>query len=169
TFLWFSVLGGSALYQEVYGEGGLIAADGTVDVEAALFGLLGGLPGGAALTIGAIVLIGIFFVTSSDSGSLVMSMIATGGDPEPRNRIRIFFAVVTALLAIALLLTGGLDALQSAAILSALPFSVVMLLICVATVRAFGRERRAASRARRAAFLGEVGEHYGLEAESTEP
>lgn len=165
TFLWFSVLGGSALYRELFGGGGLLGPDGSVDVDSALFDLLEGLPGGTVLTIGAIILIAIFFITSADSGSLVMGMIATAGDPEPRNRIRIFFALVTSVLAIALLVTGGLEALQSAAILSALPFSVVMLLICVATSTAFGRERRAARHARRAALVGEVGEYYGLEAE----
>lgn len=164
TFLWFSVLGGNALHRELVGEGGLIA-DGSVDVESALFDLLGGLPGGAALTYGAILLIGIFFITSADSGSLVMSMIATGGDPEPRNGLRVFFALVTALLAVALLISGGLGALQTAAILSALPFSVVMILMCAATVAAFGRERRAYERAQRAQFVDHIGDFYGLEVE----
>jgi choline/glycine/proline betaine transport protein len=164
TFLWFSVLGGNALYRELVGEGGLVV-DGTVNVESALFALLDGLPGGVALTYGAIVLIGLFFVTSADSGSLVMSMIATGGIREPRNGIRIFFAGITALLAVALLISGGLGALQTAAILSALPFSVVMLGICAATITAFGRERRAYERAERAAFIDRIGEFYGLEVE----
>ena len=110
-------------------------------------------------------MIGIFFVTSADSGALVMSMIATGGDPEPRNRIRIFFALATAVLALSLLIAGGLDALQTAAILSALPFSVVMILMCVATVIAFRREIRAYDKARRAAFVGDIGSFYGLEVE----
>ncbi len=165
TFLWFSVLGGNALHRQVYGEGGLVGVDGKVDVESALFTLLGDLPGGFALTIGAILLIGIFFVTSADSGSLVMSMLATGGVTEPRSWIRVFFTGITALLAIALLITGGLGALQTAAILSALPFSVVMILICVATATAFGREVRAYERARRAQFVDQIGEYYGLEVE----
>jgi len=165
TFLWFSILGGNALYRELYGAGGLIAADGAVDSDGALFALLEGLPGGVALSLGAIVLIGIFFITSADSGSLVMSMIATGGNPDPRNAVRIFFAVTTSLLAISLLLTGGLNALQTAAILSALPFSVVMILICVATVIAFSRERRAYQKAQRAQFVDHIGDFYGLEVE----
>jgi choline/glycine/proline betaine transport protein len=166
TFLWFSVLGGNALYRELSGEGSLIQADGTVDVDGALFGLLGELPGGVALTFGAILLIGVFFVTSADSGSLVMAMLATGGAVEPPNRLRVIFAVATALLAVALLVSGGLDGLQAAAILSALPFSVVMLLICVSTVIAFGRERRAYEKAQRALLVGQIGEHYGLEVEA---
>ncbi|MCJ1703115.1 MULTISPECIES: BCCT family transporter [unclassified Rathayibacter] len=165
TFLWFSVLGGTALYRELYGDGGLVGADGSVSTDAALFSMLQGLPAGSVLTVGAIILIGIFFVTSADSGALVMSMIATGGDAEPRNRIRIFFALATALLALSLLIAGGLDALQTAAILSALPFSVVMILMCVATVIAFRREIRAYDKARRAAFVGDIGSFYGLEVE----
>ncbi|TQO19117.1 choline/glycine/proline betaine transport protein [Rhodoglobus vestalii] len=165
TFLWFSVLGGNAIYRELYGQGGLIAADGSVDADSALFDLFAGLPAGTVLTFGAILLIGIFFVTSADSGALVMSMIATGGATEPPKRIRIFFALLASFLAIALLITGGLQTLQTAAILSALPFSVVMLMMCAATVTAFSRERRAYEKARRAQFVDHIGEFYGLEVE----
>jgi len=165
TFLWFSVLGGNALYRELYGQGGLVAADGSVDADSALFDLLAGLPAGTALTFGAILLIGIFFITSADSGALVMSMIATGGSAEPLKRIRVFFALLASFLAIALLITGGLQTLQTAAILSALPFSIVMLLMCAATVIAFSRERRAYDRAQRAQFVDHIGEFYGLEVE----
>ncbi|MCW4384838.1 BCCT family transporter [Salinibacterium sp. SYSU T00001] len=163
TFLWFSVLGGAAIYREIAGRGGLVGADGSVDLEGSLFILLEGLPAGTVLTFGAILLIAVFFVTSSDSGSLVMGMIATGGQPEPKSLIRVFFAVVTALVAIGLLLSGGLDALKTAAITTALPFSVVMLLICWATVVAFSREHRAYERAQRDSFVDRIGMYYGLE------
>ena len=166
TCLWFSVLGGTALYMQLSGEADLVGADGVVDVEGALFSMLGNLPGGSVLTIGAIVLIAVFFITSADSGSLVMGMIASGGQVEPRKWIRVFFACVTSLLAIALLLSGGLEALKTAAIIIALPFSIVMLLICWSTVAAFSRERRAYDRAQRAAFVEHVGDFYGLEVEA---
>ena len=165
TFLWFSVLGGNAIYRELYGQGGLIEGDGSVNADSALFDLLAGLPAGTALTFGVILLIGIFFVTSADSGALVMSMIATGGSAEPPKRIRIFFALLASFLAIALLITGGLQTLQTAAILSALPFSVVMLMICAATVTAFSRERRAYDKAQRSQFVDHIGDFYGLEVE----
>ncbi|WP_288468064.1 BCCT family transporter [uncultured Curtobacterium sp.] len=166
TFLWFAVMGGAAIHREVSGAGGLVGADGSVDVEGSLFTLLRDLPAGVVLTFGAIILIGIFFVTSSDSGSLVMAMIASGGQLEPRNRLRVFFALVTALLAVALLLTGGLDALKTAAITTALPFSVVLLLTCWSLVIAFRRERRVYDRAEREVLLERIGEHYGLEVEA---
>ena len=164
--LWFAVLGGSALYQEIQSPGSMLAADGSVDLQGALFQLFQHLPATQVLTIGAIVLIGIFFVTSADSGALVMGMIATGGDAEPKRWIRVFFTLATAVLAVALLLAGGLSALQTAAITIALPFSVVMLLICWATVIAFRRERRVYERAERAQLVDYVGEHYGLDVET---
>lgn len=163
--LWFAVLGGSALYRELEQPGSMLAADGSVNLQGALFQLLEGLPAGGVLTIGAIVLIAVFFITSADSGALVMGMIATGGNPEPPRWVRTFFVVITAALASALLLAGGLQALQTAAILIALPFSIVMLLMCWSTVLAFQRERRAYARAERAQFIERIGDHYGLEVE----
>jgi len=165
TILWFSVLGGSALALELQNPGSLTNADGGVDLDTALFQLLRFLPGTPVLTVGVIVLITVFFVTSSDSGALVMGMIATGGQTEPRKWVRVFFTLATATLAIALLLAGGLRALQTAAIIIALPFSVVMLLMCWSTTVAFSRERRAYERAARAQFVGHIGEYYGLEVE----
>lgn len=163
--LWFAVLGGSALYLELSDPGSMTLPDGTVDLEGSIFQLLSHFPGSAVLTIGVIILIAIFFVTSSDSGALVMGMIATGGNQEPAKWVRTFFTLVTAVLATALLLTGGLTALQTAAITIALPFSVVMLLMCWSTVVAFRRERRAYEHARRDAFVERIGDYYGLEVE----
>jgi choline/glycine/proline betaine transport protein len=164
--LWFSVLGGSALAMQLNGTADFRDANGEIDLQAALFQLLAETPGSMVLSIGAIVLIAIFFITSADSGSLVMSMIATGGNPEPPKWVRVFFTLATSLLAIALLLGGGLDALRTAAIIIALPFSIVMLLITWSTALAFTRERRAYDRAQRAQFVERIGEYYGLEVES---
>ncbi|MFW2512436.1 BCCT family transporter [Demequina sp. SO4-13] len=167
TFLWFSVLGGSALYEQVYGDGRFIAADGSIDYTGSLFQLLDGLPGGSVAAIGAIILIAVFFVTSSDSGSLVLSMLTSGGNDNPKRWLRVFWASVEAIVAIALLLAGGLDALQTAAIITALPFSFVMIAMCAATLRAFRREHRSYLSANRAEFADHiterVGESYGLE------
>ena len=158
-FLWFTVLGGTAIYRELFGGGGLIAPDGTVDTEGALFGMLDGLPGGTALTIGAILLIGIFFITSADSGALVMGMLSTGGEVEPKNWIRIFWALSAAAVAIALLLANGLEAIQTAAILTAVPFSVVILMMCAATAKAFHQEHAALMRAQRKLARDELMAH----------
>lgn len=150
-FLWFSVLGGAAIYRELFraDQPSLVGADGKVDTEGALFDLLQGLPGGAFLSIGAILLIAIFFITSADSGALVMGMISTGGDTEPRNWLRVFWTLAAAGVAIALLLANGLQAIRTAAILTAVPFSVVIILMCVATARAFHAEHQKVLQAQR--------------------
>ncbi|MGG7463794.1 BCCT family transporter [Plantibacter sp. YIM 135347] len=138
TFLWFAVLGGTAIMQSLQGRD-FSGADGPVDLNTALFNMLAGLPGGNIATIGAILLILLFFVTSADSGSLVMGMLTTGGT-EPRNRVRIAWAVVTSVLSIALLIAGGLASMQTAAIITALPFSVVIILMCISSFKAFQAE-----------------------------
>jgi choline/glycine/proline betaine transport protein len=149
TFLWFSVLGGSALHRELFGSGGLVADDGSVNTDNALFELLAGLPAGSVLAAGAIVLIALFFITSADSGALVVAMLTGGGDLEPPVWSRVTWAASSGVLAAALLVAGGLVALQTAAILIALPFSVVMVAMCAATWRAFRQEHLAFVRAER--------------------
>lgn len=163
--LWFSVLGGTALAVQLSGSGNLLEPDGSVNVSSALFSMLSYVPGTPVLTVGVILLIAVFFITSSDSGALVMGMIATGGQVNPKKRVRTFFVLITAVLAISLLISGGLVALQTAAIIIALPFSVIMLLICWATIIAFSRERRAYERARRAQLVDHIGDFYNLEVE----
>ncbi|PZR55075.1 BCCT family transporter [Xylanimonas oleitrophica] len=150
TTLWFGIFGGSGLYRELQQPGSMVGPDG-VNSDTALFQLLEGLPLGPVLAVIGIVLIVVFFVTSADSGSLVLAMLSSGGDPNPRRWLRIFWAVLAGLLAIALLLAGGLAALQTASILIALPFSVVLIGMCVATVKALRVEHRALVRAERRA------------------
>jgi choline/glycine/proline betaine transport protein len=164
TMAWFVALGGTALYQEVVGEGGIIAADGSVSADTALFQMLDGLPGGAFLSGLALVMIVIFFVTSSDSGSFVVDMIANGGNPDPPVWSRIFWAVLEGSIAAVLIWsaavtgseTGGLAALQTMAILVAAPFTVVMVLACVATVRALRAEHREITRLEHALLRREI-------------
>lgn len=142
TFLWFAVLGGTALYAEVFGGGGYVGADGTVDTNTTLFTLLSGIPGGVIWVVAGILLITIFFVTSSDSGSLVVDMLASGGDPNPPTWSRVLFAVLEGFVAVALLLAGAgtLTALQTASIITALPFSFVLIGIMLSLARAFKGE-----------------------------
>ncbi|MCT1459327.1 BCCT family transporter [Aestuariimicrobium sp. p3-SID1156] len=150
TFLWFSVLGGTALWREVGGGGGLVGKDGEVDTTSALFDLLATLPGSTVLIGLFMLLIVVFFVTSSDSASFVVDMIAHGGNPNPPLRSRVFWAVAQGTIAAALLwvgsrqgaLTDGLSALQTMAILVAAPFSVVMVLTSIATIKALHQEHR---------------------------
>lgn len=166
TFLWFSVVGGTGIYMQLNGQAELIGTDGSVDIEASLFQMLDHLPASSVFTVGFLLLIAVFFITSADSGALVMAMIASGGQTEPKTWLRVSFASLSSALAISLLLAGGLEALKTAAILTALPFSLVMLAMCWSTLTAFAREDRAYTRARQAAFRDQIGEYYGLEVEA---
>ncbi|WP_454084471.1 BCCT family transporter [Georgenia sp. Marseille-Q6866] len=145
SFVWFTVLGGSGLYRELFGGGGMVQTDAegnaVVDETNTLFFLLDDLPA-AGLVIGvAILIVVLFFVTSSDSGSLVVDMLASGGNVEPPVWSRVLWAVLEGAVAVALVLAGGLTALRGVAISIALPFSIVMIVMCFALVRQFRVER----------------------------
>ncbi|MGW8379395.1 BCCT family transporter [Streptomyces sp. ODS28] len=147
TFFWFAVFGGSGLHREMFGAGGIIHDSG-VNKDRALFELLDGLPGGPLVIGGTILLIVMFFVTSSDSGSYVVDMLTSGGDPNPPKWSRVFWSCAEGAVAIALLVASGtgnesLTTLQTTAILIALPFSLVMIAMCAATIKSFRQERKA--------------------------
>ena len=155
--LWFSIFGGSGIYREMFGEGGLIAEDGTVSTDLALFQVLDGLPVSTLLSIVAIVLVVVFFVTSSDSGSFVVDMLASGGDANPPVWSRVLWAVLEGSIAAALIIVGGaggsgLSALQTMAILVAVPFVVVMICMAVATGKALLEEQEMIVHGRRRRF-----------------
>ncbi|MDP3966814.1 MAG: BCCT family transporter [Nocardioides sp.] len=159
TMLWFSIMGGTAVYAEMFGDGGIVGEDGAVTTDTALFQMLDTLPLGSVLSVIALFVIVVFFVTSSDSGSFVVDMLATGGDPNPPRASRAFWAVLEGAIAVVLLLAGGLAALQTMAILVALPFSIVMVLIAVSTGKALLAENRASRRRQRALLVQDVADH----------
>lgn len=97
------------------------------NVPVALFVMLDGLPLAALTAMAAVLCVTLFFVTSSDSASLVIDTIASGGEPHPAPWLRVFWAVAEGVVAAVLLLAGGLAALQSGAIATALPFCIVLL------------------------------------------
>lgn len=162
--IWFSAMGGSALHRQFFGEGDLVDPEDGVIVEAALFDILGDLPLGMVFSVIGILLVAIFFITSSDSGSLVIDMLSSGGHPNPPIWSRVMFSVLEGILAIALLLAGGLEALQAAALTTALPFSIILLLMCVATLRSLradlARHDEAESRARYAVLSEQLAEDF---------
>ncbi len=168
-FLWLAALGGTGIYQQVYGQGGLVDPEEGVIAEEALFLGLERLPLGAVLSVIAIVLVAIFFITSSDSGSLVVDMLASGGHPDPPTWSRVLWASLEGLIAIGLLLAGSTSALQAGSIATALPFSIVLILMCFATYRALNAEHRqlldTERRIRRRELAGELShdfdEHFG--------
>jgi choline/glycine/proline betaine transport protein len=129
TFLWFSVFGGSALYLELNGIGNIAVAV-EENIATALFVMLEEFPLSFLTSIIGIVLVTSFFVTSSDSGSLVIDSITSGGKLDAPVGQRIFWAVSEGAVAATLLIGGGLAALQTAALTSGLPFTIILLLMC---------------------------------------
>ena len=142
--LWMSTFGGAAIDMLNDGGAGIVRAtviDG-YQPEAALFGFLQELPLYSIVAPIALVLIVIFFVTSSDSGSLVIDTITAGGKMNAPVSQRVFWCTLEGLVAIALLLGGGLTALQGAAVSTGLPFTVVILLMCWCVYKALQTEQR---------------------------
>ena len=169
TFLWFSIMGGTALWQQLHGPGGLISPDGKVNNVNALFQVLEHIPGSNLLIVGFLILLVIFFVTSADSAAFVVDMVATGGEQNPPVLTRVMWAVLGGGIAAVLLwggavsggqdLTAGLGALQTMTIIAAAPFSVVMVLACLATLRAFSNEHRQRLRLENRVLRREMTEH----------
>lgn len=141
SVLWMTAFGETAINQYV-AEGFEGVRDASLELQ--LFEMLGQLPLTAITSFVGIVLVMVFFITSSDSGSLVIDSITAGGKVDAPKPQRVFWAVIEGAIAIALLLGGGLAALQAAAISTGLPFTLVLLAACYAIVRGLMSEPRAA-------------------------
>jgi choline/glycine/proline betaine transport protein len=131
TFLWITIFGNTALYIEMFGGGGISKAV-QENIPVSLFVLLENFPLGLVTSSLSILVIITFFVTSSDSGSMVIDIITSGGNPNPPVISRLFWAIMEGAVAAALLLGGGLVALQTATIMTGLPFAAVVLGMCFA-------------------------------------
>jgi len=151
TFFWFATFGGAALYAQIEQGAALIDAVGQ-NVSTSLQVLLSQLPLASVTTALATLVITIFFVTSSDSGSFVDDMVTSGGDPNPPRAQRVFWAVSEGVVAGTLLLMGGLTAIRNAAISLGLPMSLVLVAATIALTRSLFADpmaRRQASSASR--------------------
>ena len=125
---WFSAFGGTAIHQFLTGGyTGVTENVETYTYELALFKMFEGLPWTTLLSCVAMTLTIVFFVTSSDSGSLIIDIIAAGGKVDAPVPQRVFWCTVEGLVAIALLLGGGLKALQAASLATGFPFAIVLL------------------------------------------
>lgn len=140
--LWFTVFGWSALTLDAQSPGLVAAVQG--DNAIGIYALLERLPASEWTSLLAALVVAIFFVTSSDSGSFVVDMLTSGGHPDPPVAQRVFWAVSEGVVAAVLLLAGGLAALQSAAINTGLPFCVILLAVCAGLGRALWREGKRA-------------------------
>lgn len=137
-FLWFSTFGGSAILLEHEG----VAAISELAMEESLFGVFSYYPFGSFLSIIAIILIGTFFITSADSGTYVLGMMTTNGSHTPGNKIKLTWGIMLSAIALVLLYSGGLQALQNTMIAAALPFSIIMALMTISLVKSLYKESR---------------------------
>ena len=137
--LWMTVFGETAILQVV--RDGYEAAK-TAELPLQLFTMLDALPLASITSFIAIILVVVFFVTSSDSGSLVIDVIAAGGKVDAPLPQRVFWCTFEGLVAIALILGGGLVALQAMAVSTGLPFTIVLLMSAVAVVKGLASEPR---------------------------
>jgi choline/glycine/proline betaine transport protein len=128
--LWLSVFGGSAMFNSLMGNGQALATYNEVGQTVAMFALLEQFPLGVVSGLLATLLVITFFVTSSDSGSLVIDHLTSGGKHDVPRTQRIFWALTEGLVASILLIGGGLTALQTAAITTGLPFAFILCLMC---------------------------------------
>ncbi len=131
SVLWMTAFGGTAIAQVT--EGGVEALV-EADLAVKLYVMLEQLPIASLTALVGVILVIVFFITSSDSGSLVIDTITAGGKVDAPVTQRVFWASFEGLVAIALLLGGGLAGLQAAAITTGLPFAIVLALICVGTL-----------------------------------
>jgi choline/glycine/proline betaine transport protein len=140
TFFWMVVFGGTGIALDRATEGAMFAA---VDdnVSTAVFVMLEQLPMTLITTVLTTMVVAVFFVTSSDSGSLVVDILTSGGDRESPPWQKVFWALLEGAVAAILLVAGGLAALQTAAITTALPFAAIMLLICFSLHKGLRAER----------------------------
>ncbi|SFR67616.1 choline/glycine/proline betaine transport protein [Halogeometricum rufum] len=128
--IWLSAFGGSALFNSLQGNGAALATYNEFGQTVAMFALLEQFPLGVISGLLATVLVITFFVTSSDSGSLVIDHLTSGGKHDVPKTQRIFWAVTEGAVAALLLWGGGLNALQTAAIATGFPFAVILVLMC---------------------------------------
>ena len=140
TFLWMSVFGGTALSMELGGLQGVISNAVSENVATALFVMMQQLPLTGITSFVGIVLVVVYFVTSSDSGSLVVDSLTSGGKLDSPITQRVFWAVTEGVVAAVLLLGGGLQALQTASITTGLPFAIVLLVMCYSLYRGLSQE-----------------------------
>lgn len=142
AFLWFAVMGGSAIdLIQNHGKTAIATAVST-DVTSALFKFFDYFPMSVFLSILAMVLVLIFFITSADSAIFVLGMISENGNPNPTHTTKVIWGVVIAAVSAVLIMTGGLSGLQSALVATSIPLAILMLFMCYSTYKGLQEELR---------------------------
>ena len=139
SFFWMSVFGGASIFLETNGIAD-IAGFVKNDVSTALFAMLGSLPLTKITSFIGIILVVVFFVTSSNSGSLVVDHLTSGGKLDSPVPQRIFWALMEGVVAATLLIGGGLTALQTASVITGIPFAIILILMIVSLYQGLNQE-----------------------------
>jgi choline/carnitine/betaine transport len=156
SFVWMSVFGGSAIFVQTHGAEDIVAAVND-DVATAMFVMLDHFPLSQVLSFAAIVLVTIFFVTSSDSGSLVVDHLTSGGKLDSPTPQRVFWAIMEGVIAAVLLVGGGLATLQTASVSTGLPFAFVLLISVYSLYVGFSQETYVENAVKRAVSTAKEG------------
>lgn len=141
SILWFATFGGSALYFELF-SGAAIGEAVVEEMSSALFATLELLPAADVLGVAMLVLIVLFVITSANSATFVLGMFTSRGVLSPSRTMRVTWGVLQVLVAAVLLLSGGLEALQTISIVAAFPFMVLMVFMAGALLKALANEIR---------------------------
>lgn len=164
-FFWFTAFGGVAIHMELLAaldpalvSPGLVEAV-QADTGSAIFKLVEYYPLTKPITLLIVIMIVLWFVTSSDSASFVIDMLTAGGDTNPPKIQRLFWAIMQGLIAAILLAAGGLGALQAAAIVAGLPFALVIFVMMYALLRGLSRDRLILYRAQQQFITDESVDH----------
>lgn len=139
--LWFSILGGTALFFELnMAESPGIAAAALADAPSAVFQLYEHLPFTALLSLVTMAIICIFFITSADSATYVIGVMSSGGNLNPKNSVKVVWGIICSGVAISLLMTGGLKAVQTVSFIFSLPFMALMIFMVWSFLKSINKE-----------------------------
>ena len=143
TIPWFATMGGTSIFMQETGQADVLAVIGEYggDEAAAGYPMFEALPLGELLTVMFLVLITTFLITSADSSTLALGMLTTGGAESPSTINRVIWAALIGMLASMLMVVGGVDAVQAAAIILGTPFGIVLFLGMLNMIVTFGGER----------------------------
>ncbi|KNC20114.1 glycine/betaine ABC transporter permease [Arthrobacter sp. RIT-PI-e] len=131
-FAWFTIFGGSAISMDM--QGANIGEATTANINSAFFAMLDQLPLTQATAVLTVILVALFFISGADANTYVLSMLSSKGTLNPTKPVLTLWGVLTGVCAVFLLALGGLVALQQAAILSALPFTIIVAILGISLI-----------------------------------
>lgn len=140
TCLWMSIFGGSALELVQASANHGLAEYITKNVSLSIFAFFDELPLSTLLSMVGFILVAVYYVTVADTSTFVLGMLSEGGTLNPSNKIKVTWGVIQSAVACVLLLAGGLDVLQTASIAAALPFAIIMVIMCSSLVKGLKSE-----------------------------